>query len=82
MQTEADLSPVTDLPIEESSTVTRATAVEDKPDASTMTVKEEAEVQDAEGRQLLCDSPVLPPAVASTGGGSVEQEPGEFRYCL
>jgi hypothetical protein len=83
MQTEADLPPVTDLPVEECSTVTRVALVEEKPQTNTMTVKEEAEAEDAEEQQVLCDSPVLPPAEASTaGGGSVEQVPDEFRYSI
>lgn len=84
MQTEADLSPVTDLPTEESSTVTRVALAQEESAPNTMTVKEEteAEAEDEEEQQMLCDSPVLPSAEASSGGeqhpNTVEQGPHEI----
>ena len=80
MQTEADLSPVTDLPTEESSSVTGVTLVEEA-----MTVKEEDEED-----QQMCDSPVLPPVETSMGiepetslQQDAEEEPSDdFRYYI
>lgn len=80
MQTEADLPPVTDLPIQECSTVTRVALEEEDPETITMTVKEEAEADHAAEQQVLSDNSVLPPLEASTGGGAVEKESQEFRY--
>jgi hypothetical protein len=84
MQTEADLSPVTDLPTEDSSTVTRVALAEEESVPNTMTVKEEAEAEDEEEQQMLCDSPVLPSVEASSGGeqhpNTVEHDPHEIRY--
>lgn len=80
MQTEADVPPVTSLPIEESSTVTRFTLVKEEPATDTMTVKEAVEPAEEEEEQVLCP----PHGEASIGD---EQEPGaaehglqEFRY--
>jgi hypothetical protein len=80
MQTEADVPPVTSLPIEESSTVTRFTLVKEEPVTDTMTVKEAVEPAEEEEEQVLCPSH----GEVFTG---VEQEPGvvpqglqEFRY--
>ncbi|XP_021929207.1 uncharacterized protein LOC110834404 isoform X2 [Zootermopsis nevadensis] len=78
MQTEADLPPVTDLPIQECSTVTRVALEEEDPETITMTVKEEAEADHAAEQQVLSDNSVLPPLEASTGGGAVEKESQEF----
>jgi hypothetical protein len=80
MQTEADVPPVTALPIEESSTVTRFTLVKEEPVTDKMTVKETVEPADEEDEQVLC----LPPGEASTGDdqeqGAVEHGMKEFRY--
>jgi hypothetical protein len=80
MQTEAeaDLSPLTDLPTEDSSTVTSVALAEEESLPNTMTVKVEAEADDEEEQQMLCDSPVLPTVEASSGG----QQHGahEIRY--
>jgi hypothetical protein len=80
MQTEADASPVTALPIEESSTVTRFTLVKEEPVTDTMTVKEAVEPADEEEERVLCP----PPGEACTGDeqelGAVEQGFQEFRY--
>ena len=80
MQTEADVPPVTSLPIEESSTVTRFTLVKEEPVTDTMTVKEAVEPAEEEEEQVLCP----PHGVTSVGD---EQEPAaeeqglhEFRY--
>jgi hypothetical protein len=80
MQTEADVPPVTSLPIEESSTVTRFTLVKEEPVTDTMTVKEAVEPAEEEEKQVLC-----PPHVeASTGDEkepvAVKQGLQEFRY--
>jgi len=80
MQTEADVPPVTSLPIEESSTVTRFTLVKEEPVTDTMTVKEAVEPAEEEEEQVLC-----PPHVEASIGdekepGAVEQGLQEFRY--
>ncbi|XP_023702204.1 uncharacterized protein LOC111861668 isoform X2 [Cryptotermes secundus] len=77
MQREADLSPVTDLPTEDSSTVTRVALAEDESVPNTMTVKEEAEAEDDDEQQMMCDSPVLPSVEASSGG---EQHPNTVEH--
>jgi hypothetical protein len=92
MQTEADAPPFTELPVEECPSVTRVALVEEEAVAKTMTVKEEAQAEEEEEEedeeeeeeQVLCDSPILPPGEASTGGNQepdmVEQVSDEFRY--
>jgi hypothetical protein len=85
MRKEADLSAVSDLPAEDSSTVTRGVSLAEQESApNTMTVKQEAEPQDEGDQQMLCDSPVLPCGQAYSGGerhpSTAERAPHETRY--